>query len=332
MTASSLPLHGGDLLYATKMFGTPDEGWLDLSTGINPRPYPVENISASCWIRLPERSLENALEQAARNYYRLPSSASLVIAPGTQLLIQTLPRLFAGRVPVSIVGPTYEGHLHAWENNGHPVRVISSEQRKKDDAPILIVVNPNNPDGACFTPETLRDESRKRTLLIVDEAFADTIPENSLVPSLFANTIILRSFGKFFGLAGVRLGFALAHPLLAERISSFLGHWAVSGPALEIGARALSDEKWISETRRFLTEQRAGIDRTLCEAGLTVIGGTDLFRLIRTPHARPLYEHLARHGILVRAFTHTPDVLRFGLPASEADMQRLKKILSLFQS
>ncbi len=330
MEKTPLPPHGGDLAYAGQIFGIPAEGWLDLSTGINPRPYPVGKVPPHCWNRLPERAAEDDLRQAAHRFYGTPSPACVVAAPGTQALIQTLPRLMAGKSAVSVLGPTYEEHAKAWKMSGHPIRLIRSLKEEETKAPILVVVTPNNPDGRFTNPKLLEDEANTRALLVVDEAFIDLTPERSLTSKLPANTIILRSFGKFFGLAGVRLGFALARPALAEKLAEFLGPWAVSGPTLEIGTQALSDVAWSNETRNFLTSQAAALDQLLKDARLDVVGGTALFRLIRTPHARRLYNHLAQHGILVRAFTHTPDALRFGLPADEHEMLRLAKVLGLF--
>lgn len=321
------PFHGGDIDSAEQRFGVPADGWLDLSTGINPRPYPIGEIPSECWSRLPGRSDGEALISAARSCYGL-SSADVVAAPGTQALIQALPHLVSPDMAVSVLGPTYEEHARTWRANIHPLTLISSLEEEKAPSPILVVVTPNNPDGRRISHTTLQTEAMRRRLLVIDEAFVDPTPQDSLAHDIPPNTIILRSFGKFFGLAGIRLGFALGESSLVSALGALLGPWAVSGPALVIGARALSDSAWCAQTRAFLAKQSAALDSVLTKSGFAIVGGTALFRLVRAPHARTVYEHLASRGILVRIFTHTPDIVRFGLPADDTGLDRLAHALA----
>jgi cobalamin biosynthetic protein CobC len=197
-----------------------------------------------------------------------------------------------------------------------------------DRADVVIVVNPNNPTGRLISANALREVAsklaRKGGLLIVDEAFIDVLPEAaSLTGDLPPATIVLRSFGKIYGLAGLRLGFAIADSSLARRLRAELGPWAVSGPALAIGQTALRDESWLSETVTRLRSDQARLDRMLESAGFTLIGGTPLFRLVRHSGAIGVVENLGHHGIHVRAFSHEPQWLRFGLPGNEPARQRL---------
>jgi len=326
----ALPIHGGDLAAASVRYGVPRGDWLDLSTGINPNPYPVEALPSEAWGALPDATLAESLIAAARSGYGVAEAAAVVAAPGTQALIQWLPRLIPA-TEVAVVSPTYGEHAAAWTANGVPVRAVAGIE-DGDSADVLVVVNPNNPNGRAYEALDLlrRAERRGREgkWLIVDEAFCDVLPEISLaghagVPGL----LVLRSFGKFFGLAGARLGFALTPPDFGARLSAAMGPWAVSGPAAVLGARALSDAAWIAAARRELAAMSARVDDLLIRCGMTVLGGTDLFRLTHFEASLPLYHALARRGVLVRAFAACPGWLRFGLPGNSAAFDRFGQAL-----
>ncbi|MDR3517718.1 MAG: threonine-phosphate decarboxylase CobD [Azospirillaceae bacterium] len=328
-------LHGGDLATARQLFG--DGDWLDLSTGINPRSYPVPAIPAAIWARLPQRDLEEAVERAARDYYALPDRIGLVAAPGTQALIQWLPDLTAPG-PVAIVGPTYGEHALAWTRAGYQIRPVPDlaalGPEQIGDILHAVVVNPNNPDGRRWRPEELAAVAERLAarggLLVVDESFADVTPELSAVTLAERHgLVVLRSFGKFFGLAGVRLGFLIATPKLALAVQQRLGPWAVSGPALAIAATALSDRAWIDATRTRLAGDVIRLDAVLSAAGLTIVGGTDLFRLARHPQAGALYNQLARRHILIRQYPDQPQWLRFGVPDAPEAFARLAAALTV---
>ncbi|MBF0247606.1 MAG: threonine-phosphate decarboxylase [Alphaproteobacteria bacterium] len=327
--------HGGDMAWAERTFGVPGHvrGWLDLSTGINPVPYPLEVPPGDVLARLPGAADMAALESAARGAYGVPDGAAIVAAPGTQALIQILPTLFPAG-DVTIMGPTYGEHAMAWRAAGHAVHGVASICAQAAlPPPYGVVVHPNNPDGRVQTVEGLTafaEEMHERGgVLVVDEAFADVSPEVSVTSH--ADTpglVVLRSFGKFFGLAGVRLGFAVTTPDFAAKLSARLGPWAVSGLALWAGARALGDGRWIEDTRLRLCRDAVRLDGLLDKAGLAVVGGTDLFRLVQSPDARQVFEKLARAGILARSFDDHPNWLRFGLPGAEEDWARLEEALS----
>ncbi len=322
--------HGGGLDAAAARFGTPREAWIDLSTGINPEPYPLPRLDASLWHRLPDRDLDRALRSAAALCYAAPDADRVVAAPGSQAVIQWLPRLLAP-TRVAVISPTYNEHGASWAAAGHAVEEIDGRKVPAGTA-VLVVTNPNNPDGRTLTPDALLALGCGR-LLVVDEAFCDTEPTLSLAPFVDeGDTVVLRSFGKFFGLAGLRLGFAVASEPWAGRLRRALGPWAVGGPAARIGALALSDRAWIAATRKTLGTAAGRLRALFAAAGLDVVGGTDLFLLVEHREARSLFEHLASAAILVRRFPARPTWLRFGLPGSDTDWRRLEQALDAWRT
>jgi len=303
-----------------------------LSTGINPRPWPVpQALPEDAWQRLPSRADAEALSAAARKTYGVPEGADIATAAGTQALIQWLPYLAAPGA-VAIVGPTYSEHALAWRNAGHPVIAVDSLDACLDSVVHAVVVNPNNPDGRVTDRATLARVARQLKArggwLVVDEAFADVDPAVSAVglcPDL--PVLILRSFGKFYGLAGLRLGFGIAAPDTIAGITTALGPWPASGPALVIGAAALGDQPWADRTRHALQQQARALDEVLVKAGFTMAGGTLLFRLARHPQALMLHAALAKQQIWCRSFDWADDLLRFGLPSDAAGLDRLTAAL-----
>jgi cobalamin biosynthetic protein CobC len=310
--------HGGDLGDVRRRYPDAPSPWIDLSTGINRVPYPLPPLSADVWTRLPSRGdVQGLIDAAARRYGVDP--AMIVAAPGTQALIQLLPRLMP-KSRVAIVGPTYEEHEASWRRQGHDVTVVD---RLPAAADVVVLVNPDNPTGRLVSVNELETV---KGLLVVDEAFIDFHPRMASIGGRKA--VVLRSFGKTYGLAGLRLGFAIAEKGLLARMREELGPWAVPGPAIEIGRLALSDDAWLEATRQRLEADGTRLDALLTQAGFNVLGGTCLFRLTRHPDASRLIETLARHGIHVRHFTREPSWLRFGLPANDAEFSRLARALS----
>jgi len=320
------PGHGGDL---TALKAAPDAwagDWLDLSTGINPLPWPVPSLPAEVWTRLPEASAETALIAAARQAYGCPATAGLVAVPGTQAAIQILPRLFAP-ARVTVLGPTYAEHAHCWRQAGHAVTELDGLPASLNGSDILIVVNPNNPDGRVLGRDLLlrwqAELAARGGWLIVDEAFADVMPEASLAAEATRpGLVILRSFGKFFGLAGLRLGFVLGDATVTTAVRLGAGPWAVSGPALAIGAAALGDAGWQQAMRDELRHRARRFDQAMRDRDIHVLGGTALFRLAKIADAAAFAERLQRQGIHVRIFRRQPHWMRFGLPADETEFWR----------
>ena len=329
MALDTLPVHGGDLVAAERRWGRPQAGWLDLSTGINPWPYPVPPLPQEAWTRLPGRAEEEGLRVAAARRFGVADPAQVLAGPGTSALIQALPRTRAA-VRVDVVSPTYGEHARAWAAAGHDVRAVS---RLEDaQSPVQVVVTPNNPDGRMVAPEFLRVRAAalaaRGGLLVVDEAFADMAPDNSVAPFLAPGLVVLRSFGKFYGLAGLRLGFVLGEAAVLAAVAAQLGPWPVPGPALAVGAAALADDDWERATISRLAGAAADLDGVLDGAGLRLVGGTSLFRLAEHDDAAGLYDRLGRAGILVRAFDFDARRLRFGLPPDDSGLARLAQALA----
>ncbi len=229
------------------------------------------------------------------------------------------------------MAPTYAEHAACWAGAGHAVTEVGAATEA--DADVLVLVNPNNPDGRSLPVAALLALAERQAArggwLVVDEAFADGEPSGSLAP--FAGTaglIVLRSFGKFFGLAGLRLGVALATLDMTERLRTAIGPWAVSGPGLTVATAAFADREWSAATRTRLRAEAAGLDRLLTSADLTLVGGTGLFRLVAHRRASALYRALGEAGILVRRFERWPDWLRLGLPADADARRRLGAVLA----
>lgn len=312
---------------ARRRFPGAPEPWLDLSTGINPVPYPHGAIPAEAFTRLPEPESVAALEAAAARAYGVGDAMAVVAAPGSQSLIHLLPRLLPPG-GVAVVAPTYGEHAASWQAAGRAVTLV---ERLPDDGAVVVACNPNNPDGRRFpTADLLRLAARlaaRGGMLVVDEAFAD-LEGCSLAGALpWPGLLLLRSFGKPYGLAGVRLGFALTDPALAAALRTAQGPWAVSGPALHSGRLALADAAWRDAAAARLAQDAADMDRVLKAAGCAILGGTRLFRLASHPEAARLADRLGEAGILVRRFADQPRWLRFGV-ADAGGRARLERACS----
>ncbi len=318
------------------MFPSAPEPFLDLSTGINPHAYPFAPPPAAAFARLPEPEDEWALRTVAARRYGVPDAGWIAASPGSQILISTLPRLLDCRRAV-ILSPTYGEHAAAWSAHGVPIRAVADEAALGDAAgpgTVLVLCNPNNPDGRRPARDRLAALAAhcaaRGGTLVVDEAFADLEPgvasAGTLLPS--GGLLVLRSFGKSYGLAGLRLGFLLAEPAVIVRLQGLLGPWAIGGPAIAIGTQALADDGWMHGMSETLGRAADRLDRLLRRAGLEPLGGTRLFRLAGTPDADTLFDRLGARGILVRRFEAMPGRLRFGIPADEAAWTRLADALA----
>ena len=317
MTGTILPPrdHGGGLDAARHRYGGARARWLDLSTGINPVPYPVGCVDADAWTALPDTGAMDRLIAAARAFWGVPDGATILAAPGASAIIAQMPGLADGAA--YIPGPTYNEHAAAFRAHG---RTVTGDA----GAPIHVHVHPNNPDGRMWSG------ARGTALTVIDESFCDMTPDRSTV-ALTADpgTIVLKSFGKFWGLAGLRLGFAIGHPdTLAPAgragLGDRLGPWAVSGPALRIGARALADTPWADRTRARLARDAARLDALMTARGATLVGGTPLFRTFAVDDAAAWQTRLARAHIWTRIFPYSHTWLRLGLPGAPQDWARLE--------
>lgn len=327
---AALRVHGGRVDLAASLYPSASKPWIDLSTGINPVPWPVGQIPLARYQRLPLASEIAELTQAAAAAYGIPANAEMLPVPGSEMAIRLLPRMI-GTDPVGILAPTYGSHAQAWRDAGAEVHELAGlPDPDREACKTLIVVNPNNPDGRVIARAELAAFALKWTAggrrLIVDEAFADVQPELSMLslPELPVGTIVLRSLGKFFGLAGLRVGFVVVTEPDATAWRQLLGDWPVSGPACEIATAALRDTNWIAATRSRLAADRKRLDGVLGNAGLKLLGGTDLFGLFEASGGIDLLDHFARAGILLRGFADASRRYRFGLPADEAAWRRLE--------
>ena len=318
--------HGGALEVARRFAPEAPEPWVDLSTGINPHAYPLPDPESAAWSRLPENGALAELEAAAARRYSA-AAASVVAGHGSQALIQALSHLLPHGA-VGALGPTYSGFASAFAGAG--ARVIEVKRPKElDGFDVAIVVNPNNPDGRITPRDALLELharlARHGGVLIVDEAFADFDAESETLASTLpaSRVVVLRSFGKAYGLAGLRLGFALASPDIVASLRAALGPWPVSGPAIAIGIRALADSDWLEAMRTRLGQEAARLDALLQGASWRIIGGTCLFRLAARADARAVFQRLLAAGILTRPFANAPDRLRFGIPGDENAWKRL---------
>lgn len=310
-------VHGGRLDLARASYPC-DRDWIDLSTGISPWAFPA-GFDPAVLQRLPAPAALAALESTAAAVFG-SDPAHTVAVPGSDIGLRLLGRLLGARTP-AVVGPGYSGHRLMWQR----AETVTGLAVEGHDA--LVLARPNNPDGAIADRALLAAAARqlaaKGGWLIVDEAFADAIPEPGIAAERWPGTIVLRSFGKFFGLAGVRLGFVIAPAAIAEALRRLIGDWPVSGVAIAIGTAAYADLRWQAAQRERLTRAAAALDAVLAESGVTITGGTACFRLVDTPDAAAVFVHLARHAILTRPFADDPRALRIGLPANDAEAERL---------
>ena len=334
-TAAQVEDHGGSLGRARLLFPHAPEPWIDLSTGINPHSYPLFTLPQTALTRLPEPARIAELAQVAAKAYGAPSADDVVAAPGTQILLPLVMKLVKpGRA--AILGPTYAEHARAAALAGHQV---AETDRFEDlaEANLVVVVNPNNPDGRILERSRLLELAetlgKKGGLLVVDEAFMDVgLRADSVAGDADREGIVvLRSFGKFFGLAGVRLGYAIVSKAIARKLNDELGPWAISGTALEYGLKALADLEWQSGMRARLKQEATRLDLLLATHGIVVKGGTPLFRFVEHSDAAAIFDRLGRHGVLVRRFDRLPNCLRFGLPADETAMARLDEALTAWR-
>jgi cobalamin biosynthesis protein CobC len=320
-----MPEHGGNLDVALQRFGGDTRDWIDLSTGINRQPYPVGELPPACWSALPSRSGIQSLHRAAQQAYG--TDAPVLATHGAQAAIQWLPHL-ASRGRARILSPTYNEYAAVFSAAGWEV-TETSDLETLAGADIAVLTNPNNPDGKRYEPSQLLALLPRVGRLVVDESFADAIPGLSLTPKAGQpGLLILRSFGKFFGLAGLRLGFVIGTETDIAALASLAGPWPVSGAAVEIGNRALLDRGWAQATSARLTRDSLRLDAEVMPLGWAQVGGTPLFRLYQTGDANRAQERLARAHIWSRTFPYQKGWLRLGLPGNETEWARLSAALA----
>jgi L-threonine-O-3-phosphate decarboxylase len=319
--------HGGRLHRAAREHGIALEDWLDLSTGISPFGWPIPSIPADAWRRLPDD--DDGLVDAARAYYGAPH---VLPVAGSQAAIQVLPLLRA-RSRVAVIAPGYAEHAHAWARAGHHVeqRDAADLLVAADGYDVVLLIHPNNPTGQRFELRRLRElhESlaARSGWLVVDEAFMDATPQDSLcADTAHEGLVVLRSAGKFFGLAGARAGFVCASPVILEALREKLGPWTLAGPSRHAVGLALSDNAWQTRARARLQVASEELSAQLRRAGLAPAGGCAFFQWCMHPDAKVIHRALASMGILTRLLDQPPS-LRFGLPPDHAAYLRLEAAL-----
>jgi L-threonine-O-3-phosphate decarboxylase len=320
--------HGGRLRHAAREYGIPLEQWLDLSTGISPFGWPLPDVPASAWRRLPEE--DDGLIEAACVYYDVPG---VLPVAGSQAAIQALPSL-RPMSRVGVIAPGYAEHAHAWQRAGHQMTTLAADALLADLSSwdVLVLIHPNNPGGERFEIETLlrmhAELAERGGWLVVDEAFMDVTPQYSVCRYTDREgLIVLRSAGKFFGLAGARAGFVCASAGLLHAMREQLGPWTLSGPSRYILRHALADRAWHAQARTRLSQTSERLAALLSAYGWDPTAGCGLFQWCRRDDASRVHRALAQRGILTRLF-ETPASLRFGLPPDDAAFERLDKALS----
>jgi cobalamin biosynthetic protein CobC len=348
MNSAGFAHHGGRLGAARVAYSQAPQPWIDLSTGINPRAYPAPRARGVTLNRLPDIGELARLEAVAAAAFGVSDPGRVVATGGTEPALRLLPFVVgvvgtagaaAGAIAMALVaGPTYGSHADAWAKAGMPARVVGDAELDAaiGDRTALIVVNPNNPDGRLMSRDRLRQlhdgVASRGGVLVVDEAFAEVTPEASVAgiagTSEAERLVVLRSFGKFYGLAGLRLGFVIGSPAVAARVRALIGDWPVSVDALAAGLAAYADQAWADRTRKQLAAAARRLDGLLTRHGFEVVGGTSLYRLARAAEAPARFERLAAAGILTRPFQHDATLLRFGLPGSAEGWRRLEEALA----
>ena len=323
--------HGGNIDVASAKYGFATDEMLDLSTGISPFTYPLPPITSDALQPLPTVAMLDACVKAARHAYGVPDKLNVTVGAGTQAFLQIIPRL-AKAGTVWIRQPTYNEHAHCWADAGH--HIVDGDVMP-DEADHAVIVFPNNPTGDRYTDlsDLASNIERKGGLLIIDGAFLDNAEGADILAKLsaFSCVIHLRSFGKFFGLAGVRLGFAIASQIHSDSLVSMLGPWAVNNVALIAGTTALQDQAWIESHKGILERQSDTLAKLLACANLGIIGGTFLFQTIHDADALSLHEHLAKAGIWTRIYAEWPDLMRFGLPRNKGEMDQLDNSIKIWR-
>lgn len=320
--------HGGRLREAMAAYPDAPRPWLDLSTGINPESWPGPRATADDLRRLPDPHALADLEAEAARAFGVTDPGRVVAAPGAEAALRLLPGLIGGG-EVALLAPIYGGHVEAWASLT-PSLVSSLRDPRAERADVLVLANPNNPDGRRIERDALAtlaaDRSSQGRWTLVDESFVEVALELSVADLEIDRLVTLRSFGKFYGLPGARLGFFIGNKVFSREFRALLGDWPVSADALALGLGAYADDAWRSSSQAWLAAQAQAVDAALLAAGLETVGGCDLFRWVATPDAQGLFSRLCEQGVLTRPFADRPDRLRVGLP-SRNDFKRFEQVL-----
>ena len=316
--------HGGDIDLAIKKYGGQRADWIDLSTGINRTSYPWQE-SVKVELRdLPSSKLLMGLEKAASRAYKVAEGTDTAAVQGAQQIISLLPICLKNYNSVAILGPTYNEYEKAFKSSGIKAETVS-EVSKLSSSDIAIIVNPNNPTGKVIAEEILDDLSKKVRILIIDESFKMF---SSRRIQKFDNVIQINSLGKFFGLAGVRLGFVSGPSDFIKSVREMLGPWPISSIAAEIGIIALNDTTWISEMEKILLEGSNVLHKACSTKNWKLVGKTNLFHTYATSSCLEVEEQFAAHYIWIRTFDYSQTWIRLGIPTSKYEWTRVRQVLN----
>lgn len=326
--------HGGNLDEAAKAYGFASHQMTDLSTGISPTAYEMGLPSSSAYQALPLDSALSALYDAARCAYDMPDDAAICAGAGSQALLGALPYMMRAQIAKKSVvwcpEPTYNEHRYRWERAGFEVTGAADCPA---DAKVIILGQPNNPTGRIWHKDEIATylEKMRRCggLLVLDEAFVDAMPEHSSIGLAGdAPLVILRSVGKFYGLAGLRVGFAVGESGMIAKLADEIGPWPVSQPALLVATKALRDSKWQEAHRANLRQKSDIMAMALAQAGFDIITAMPLFVTISHPRMAEFHHHLAQHGYWSRIYRNDPSMMRLGLLPDGHDDKGFYALLS----
>ena len=321
--------HGGDLSDAVRV-NRKIKKWIDLSTGINPNAYNDFNIDKTVYSHLPSGNQLAELMSIARGYYNLNQEIKICAYQGAQGVINILPNIVNKNIhdTIQILTPTYTEHYRVWNDHGFKIRLVTNIENELDPSIPFVLVNPNNPDGKLFQPkylEELWERIRKAGgFLILDESFMDGTPDMSFrFDNCRDNVIVIRSFGKFFGLPGLRLGFVYGDNHYINKVSSLVGPWPISSSSLLIARKAMLDTVWISATITDLKMKSTALSNFLHDQKLKTVGDCYFFKTIELDNASQMHKALANHGIWTRIFNYNQKWLRMGLTKNKFEFEYL---------
>ncbi|MFZ5814749.1 MAG: threonine-phosphate decarboxylase CobD [Bacillota bacterium] len=340
------PLHGGDLVAASRRWGIPPERFLDFSANINPLGPPPAALeaarSALAGVANYPEPFARSLRAALARHHGLPEEAVLV-GNGAAEVLYLLLRQAAGR-RVALPAPGFAEYGRAARAAGAelltypPDRPTPPPGLRQGDW--LILCNPHNPTGGIYDPgQVLALAEQTPATLLVDEAFIDlTEPgeAGSVIPAVLRrpNLVVARSLTKFYALPGLRIGYAVAPPAMVAALDGARDPWSVSSLAQAAALAALADEAFAARTREWVRAERPFLAAALAGLpGYTVCPPAANFVLVRAPQpAHAVQERLGPQGILIRDCRSfeglTPFHMRLAVRTREENLRLLEALRS----
>jgi len=323
-------VHGGDVDEVARVYGVSTDRLIDFSANINPMGPPKRALmrlarqaaDRDVLTRYPDPDYTE-LRQTLAAALHVPA-AGLTIANGSVALIGAIIRAVAPRMCL-LPTPAFAEYPRALRANGCRVRRFPLETARGFDLDsdalidvlttqrpaMCILANPQNPSGALTRrPEMLRvleRAVRTKTHLVVDEAFMDYAPAETLLADAARSEhlVVLRSLTKFYGMPALRVGYAVSTPRMAVRIAAQLPPWPVTTLAASAAAEAVQDQQYARRTLVSVADQRRWLTLALGKIGVTVYPSAANFLLVRLPASAPTSAHvrarlIADAGIIVR--------------------------------